>query len=465
MANLIKVKRTNTASSVPSLVYGELGWNSADSKFFVGSFAGTSVQVGGSSLVVGVDVQAYDAGLQSLAGIATTGADRLIYATATDVYTTSAFTAFGRSLVDDVDASASRTTLGLVIGTNVQAYDAGLLSIAAATTAADKFLYTTALDVYAVATITTFGRSLVDDSTAAAARTTLEIGKVASTLAGGRLTLVTGVGVPTSDQIGGATLYYTPFDHGMIGLYDGTNWIPREFTERSLVFGGMTSGKNYDVFIGDTAGTLVIEILAWTSDSVRATALVAVDGVLCKTGDTTRRYVGTFRATSATTTEDSEAKRFVYNANNKVPRSMLGTLGYSDGNTVNTFTFLSFNAYAPLNGGTGNKCEWVNGLTETVFLAGSILYDTGASSYLITGIGVDTTTGAAFIVSQNEISGGSAYARSASKSVQFAPGYHFSSFNGAVAGTSVSATIARDDLRFGSAADPIRTFISASITS
>ena len=173
MANLIKVKRTNTASSVPSLVYGEIGWNSADSKLYVGSFANASVQVGGSSLVVGVDVQAYDAGLQSLAGIATTGADRLIYATATDVYTTSAFTAFGRSLVDDVDASASRTTLGLVIGTNVQAYDAGLLSIAAATTAADRFLYTTALDVYAVATITTFGRSLVDDVDAATARTTI----------------------------------------------------------------------------------------------------------------------------------------------------------------------------------------------------------------------------------------------------------------------------------------------------
>ncbi len=144
---------------------------------------------------------------------------------------------------------------------------------------------------------------------------------------------------------------------------------------------------------------------------------------------------------------------------------MLGTLGYVDGNTVNTFTFLSFNAYAPLNGGTGNKCEWVNGLTETVFLSGSILYDTGASSYFVAGIGIDTTTGVSFIVSQNEIAGGSAYARTTSKSVQFAAGYHYSSFNGVVAAANVSATIARDDSRNGSAADPLRTFISASITS
>lgn len=45
MANTIKVKRSNT-SSVPSLVYGELGWNSADSKLYVGNFADAPVQVG-----------------------------------------------------------------------------------------------------------------------------------------------------------------------------------------------------------------------------------------------------------------------------------------------------------------------------------------------------------------------------------------------------------------------------------
>lgn len=416
-------------------------------------------------LVIGTNVQAYDAGLSSIAS-ATTAADRFLYTTALDVYAVGTITTFGRSLVDDADASTARTTLGLIIGTNVQAYDAGLLSIAAATTAADKFLYTTALDVYAVATITTFGRSLVDDSTAAAARTTLEIGKVASTLAGGRLTLQTGVGVPTSDQTAKTTIYYTPFDHGMIGLYDGTNWIPREFTEKSLALGTLVSGKNYDVFAVSIADVISIEALVWTSDSARATALVAVDGVLCKTADTSRRYVGTFRTTTTTTTEDSEAKRFVYNANNRVRRSMLGTLGYVDNNTANTFTFLStLSTFAPINGGTGNKCEFVNGLTETVFLSATAFYTAGASTSCIVGIGIDTTTDVLFITATNETAGSSVFSRTGGRSVQFAAGYHYSSLNGATVDVSTAATFYRDQARMGSAADPIRTFIAGSITS
>jgi hypothetical protein len=58
------------------------------------------------------DAQALDATLTALAGVGT-GADQLIYATGTDAFATTTFTSFGRSLVDDVDAAAARTTLGL----------------------------------------------------------------------------------------------------------------------------------------------------------------------------------------------------------------------------------------------------------------------------------------------------------------------------------------------------------------
>jgi hypothetical protein len=123
-------------------------------------------------LTIGTNVQAYDAGLQSISGL-TTSANQMIYTTASDTYATASLTAAGRAILDDADASAQRTTLGLAIGTNVQAYDAGLQSISGLTTAADRMIYTTASDVYAVTTLTAAGRALLDDADAAAQRTTL----------------------------------------------------------------------------------------------------------------------------------------------------------------------------------------------------------------------------------------------------------------------------------------------------
>jgi phage-related tail fiber protein len=59
-----------------------------------------------------VDAQPLDATLTALAGV-TTSANQLIYATGSDAFTTTSLTAFGRSILDDADASAGRTTLGL----------------------------------------------------------------------------------------------------------------------------------------------------------------------------------------------------------------------------------------------------------------------------------------------------------------------------------------------------------------
>jgi hypothetical protein len=76
-------------------------------------------------------------------------------------------------------ASGARTNLGLAIGTDVQAYDAALASIAGLTTASGQIIYTIASDTYATSTITAAGRAILDDADASAQRTTLGLGSLA----------------------------------------------------------------------------------------------------------------------------------------------------------------------------------------------------------------------------------------------------------------------------------------------
>jgi hypothetical protein len=76
-------------------------------------------------------------------------------------------------------ASGARTNLGLAIGSDVQAYDPALASIAGLTTASGQIIYTTAADTYAVSTVTPAGLALLDDASASVQRTTLGLGTLA----------------------------------------------------------------------------------------------------------------------------------------------------------------------------------------------------------------------------------------------------------------------------------------------
>ena len=124
------------------------------------------------AVVPGTNVQVYDAWLTSIALLGT-AADKMIYATGVDTAAETALTAFARTILDDANQAAVQATLALVPGTNVQAYDATLLSIAALGTAADKLAYTTGVDTWAETVLTAFGRSLIDDANAAAGLATL----------------------------------------------------------------------------------------------------------------------------------------------------------------------------------------------------------------------------------------------------------------------------------------------------
>lgn len=205
---------------------------------------------------------------------------------------------------------------------------------------------------------------------------------------GGRLTLTTGVPVTTTDVTAASTLYYTPYIHDRIDLYSGSAWASYTFTQRSLALSGLTSGRPYDVFLYDNAGTLTLELTAWTNDSTRATALVYQDGILVKTGALTRRYLGTLYTTGATTTEDSDLKRYLWNYYNRLPRR-LQVLEATASWTYSTASYRQTRATA------SNQVDFVTGVAESPLLltAQSYWSNSAATNRICyTGIGLDSTS-------------------------------------------------------------------------
>jgi hypothetical protein len=204
---------------------------------------------------------------------------------------------------------------------------------------------------------------------------------------GGRLTLTTGVPVTTSDVTGAGTLYYTPYKHNRLRVYDGTRWKWYTFSELSLAL-SLTSGKPYDIFVYDNAGTLTLEALVWTNDTTRATALAMQDGVYVKSGATTRLYLGTIYASGTNTTEDSKAKRLVWNAYNRVPRKLQK---YTAAVTYDYGTA----AWRAANADSAFRVAVVSGLAsesvvDLTYLSG--VNSVTTSTYGYSGIGVNTST-------------------------------------------------------------------------
>lgn len=174
----------------------------------------------------------------------------------------------------------------------------------------------------------------------------------------GRLTLTSGTPVTTADVAAASTIYWTPFVGDRVALYDGTRWRLYTFSEISMALSSL-SALPYDVFVYDNAGTLTLEKVAWTNDTTRATALALQDGIYVKSGATTRRYLGTFRASDPTTTEDKETWRALWNYYHRAPRKLKRT------DTTNTWTYGTA-AWRAWNNNTANSVAVVVGVAEVM---------------------------------------------------------------------------------------------------
>lgn len=176
----------------------------------------------------------------------------------------------------------------------------------------------------------------------------------------GRLTLTSATPVTSGDVSAATSIYFTPYNGGnRISLYDGVSaWTLLTFSEITISISSCTASKPYDVFLYNNSGTVTAEQLVWTDATTRATALTRQNGVYVKTGQTTRRYIGSYYCNaSGGQTDDTEAKRYLYNADHRVSRTMKVAEG-TDSWNYTTATWRQWNNAA------ANQLDFLIGLPE-----------------------------------------------------------------------------------------------------
>ncbi|HFI6420567.1 TPA: hypothetical protein ACGRST_001575 [Escherichia coli] len=115
--------------------------------------------------------QPLDATLTALAGLVG-AANKLPYFNGTDTAALTDLSAFARTLLDDTDAAMARSTLG------AQAADATLATIAALTGAANKMLYFSGADVASLTDLTAFARTLLSRTDASSILSDLGLDRI-----------------------------------------------------------------------------------------------------------------------------------------------------------------------------------------------------------------------------------------------------------------------------------------------
>jgi len=224
-------------------------------------------------------------------------------------------------------------------------------------------------------------------------KTIASVGGAVSIAQDFRLTLTSGLPVTTADVTAAATVYCTPYRGNEIGLWNGTAFQNYASAEMSIPLGTLVAGKAYDIFCYQNAGVPTLELgAAWTNDTTRAVALAYQNGVLVKSGDPTRRYLGSFYTISTTQTCDMELHagattgRYLYNYYNRIARSMKRY--DSTPNWVYTTAVIR-----QANANAANQLNFILGVAEDAISAqvSIIINNTNATGGGTVGIGLDST--------------------------------------------------------------------------
>jgi len=321
-----------------------------------------------------------------------------------------ACTAAGRALLDDANAAAQRTTLGLGSlatvtptgtpdGTKFLRDDnswqtpagggggGGGVATDAIWDAKGDLAGGTGSNTAARLAVGTNGQVLTADSaeTTGMKWATPSGGSATVThLESGRLTLTTAVPVTTSN-VTGSTVYWTPYKSGHVRLYYSSAWGYYTAAEVSVALSGMTTGRGQDFFLYWNGSTLALERVQWTSGTARATALALQDNVYVKSGDATRLYVGSGLAASSTTIKDrDDGVRGLWNFYNRVDRAtrVVETADYWSGS----------GAIRAYNGNAANAVQFFAGLVEDAIDIRGLGNVNAAGDNAAVGIGVNSTS-------------------------------------------------------------------------
>jgi len=207
---------------------------------------------------------------------------------------------------------------------------------------------------------------------------------------GGRISGTT-TAFQIGDQTGIDTIYYVPYKHNLVQLYDSTNgvWITYPFSTLSIAVPA-TTNTNYDVFVELSGGVPALSLIAWSNDSTRATDVVYQSGRLVASGNPEKLLVGTFRTGGVSgETGDWKQYRFISNVYNREFKRIL----LAD-NTSHNYTT---SAWRPWNNDYSYVCAVVSSIYSGVishFTGES--YNTGSADDLFYGQGIciDATTSA-----------------------------------------------------------------------
>lgn len=232
---------------------------------------------------------------------------------------------------------------------------------------------------------------------------------------GGRITLSSATPVMTSDVSNSTSIYYTPYVHDKIQIYDGTNWTVTTFTELTNTTTDNTknpaavgANSNYDLFVWNDSGTLRLgRGPAWTSDTARGTGagtteLERVNGIWMNkiaitNGPAAQRgtYVGTVRSDGSSTIDwelggvganGVPAFLYVWNQYNRV------SIAARVADSTDSWNYTT-NTFRPYNNSTGNRISFVCGAAEDSASAYAFaLAGNSTAVGLITAVGVDSTS-------------------------------------------------------------------------